>query len=290
MKQLLLYFSVCLLLACEKTISIEPEDQATVLVVEAQIETGAGPIVALSHSMNYFSEIDTSVINASYVHGAKLTISDGSRSTQLQEASAIQGNIRVYFYVNPPTSNNFVGVNGRTYTLTIETGGKTYKSITTIPQPLKKVDSIWWKPAPANADTTKTVLMARVIDPAGFGNYIRYFTRVNREAFYPGYNSVFDDQITDGTTYDIQVDQGVSKNEAQRSDDHGYFKRGDTVTLKHCNIDKASFDFWRTWEFSYQSVGNPFSSPGKVIGNISNGALGSFCGYAVEMKSLIIPK
>lgn len=57
-----------------------------------------------------------------------------------------------------------------------------------------------------------------------------------------------------------------------------------------CNIDKASFEFWKTWEFAWQSVGNPFSTPGKVTGNIDNQALGSFCGYAVQYKSLIIPK
>ena len=43
-------------------------------------------------------------------------------------------------------------------------------------------------------------------------------------------------------------------------------------------------------EFSYQSLGNPFSSPGSVLGNISNDGLGSFCGYAVQYKTLIIPK
>jgi len=42
--------------------------------------------------------------------------------------------------------------------------------------------------------------------------------------------------------------------------------------------------------FNLQSVGNPFSSPGKVIGNISNNALGAFCGYAAQYRTLIIPK
>jgi hypothetical protein len=42
-------------------------------------------------------------------------------------------------------------------------------------------------------------------------------------------------------------------------------------------------------EFSYQSIGNPFSSPTKVLGNVK-GALGYFGGYAVQYKSLVIPK
>ena len=56
------------------------------------------------------------------------------------------------------------------------------------------------------------------------------------------------------------------------------------------NIDKVCFDFWRTIEYSYSSIGNPFSSPTKVLSNISGGALGYFGGYAVQYKSINIPK
>ena len=56
------------------------------------------------------------------------------------------------------------------------------------------------------------------------------------------------------------------------------------------NITKSTFDFWNTFEFSYQSVGNPFSSPTKVLSNITNGALGYFGGYAAQFKTIIIPK
>ena len=53
---------------------------------------------------------------------------------------------------------------------------------------------------------------------------------------------------------------------------------------------QGSFDFWRTLEFSYQSTGNPFSTPTKVMSNVSNGALGAFCGYSVQLRTLIVPK
>ena len=132
--------------------------------------------------------------------------------------------------------------------------------------------------------------MARVQDPPGLGNYIRYFTRQNSQAFLPGLNSVFDDNIIDGKTYEIQVDRGVNRNEDVDFETYGFFQKGDTVSVKLCNISKSTYDFWRTWEFNLQSVGNPFSSPGKVIGNISNNALGAFCGYAAQYRTLIIPK
>jgi hypothetical protein len=81
----------------------------------------------------------------------------------------------------------------------------------------------------------------------------------------------------------------VNKN-ADNSDTSLYFRRGDTAILKLCNIDKATYDFWRTYEFNFQSIGNPFSSPTKVINNVSNGALGYFGGYAAQYRTLIIPK
>ena len=121
--------------------------------------------------------------------------------------------------------------------------------------------------------------MLRAFDPPGLGNYVRYFTKTNSEPFFPGGNSVFDDQVIDGTSYEVQLPKGFDKNDPPKMDSN-FFKRGDTVALKFCNIDKASYDFWSTWEFAFQSIGNPFAQPNKVVGNISNGALGVFCGYA----------
>lgn len=279
-----------LVLACEKTVQLQPEVQAPKLVVEAQIETGQAPYVVLSNSLNYFSTIDAATLNNTYVNGAKITVNDGNRTVLLKEYTVpLTGGYTFSYYSTDP-ANAMYGEQGKTYRLKIETGGQVYQSQTQIPVLAKKIDSLWWKKAPFNTDTNKVVLMSRVTDPPGYGNYIRYFTKTNRGEFYPGMNSVFDDQIIDGKTYDIQIDQGVTKNEKVKFEDYGYFKRGDTVIVKMCNIDKASFEFWKTWEFAWQSVGNPFSTPGKVTGNIDNQALGSFCGYAVQYKSLIIPK
>lgn len=277
-------------LACEKTINIQPDQQTAKLVVEGQIESGQSPVIILSNSLDYFSTIDVATLNNSYVHGAVVTITEGTKSYLLNEVSIpLSGGNFFYFYTTPQSAN-LIGDFGKNYTLKITTSGQVYESTTTIPLLTKKMDSLWWKKTPSTTDTTKVSVFTRVSDPPGYGNYIRYFTKVNKEGFFPGLNSVFDDQIIDGKTYDAQVDQGVTKNEKIKREDYGFFTRGDTVTVKFCNIDKASYNFWRTWEFTYQSVGNPFSSPGKVLGNISNEGLGSFCGYAVQYKSLIIPK
>jgi hypothetical protein len=170
--------------------------------------------------------------------------------------------------------------------------GRKYQASTLIPAFNRRIDSLWWEPLklPQSAeDSQKAVLMLRGTDKPGLGSYIRYFTKTNNGPYLPGGNSVFDDQVIDGTTYTVTVDKGVDKN-APASRDDAYFNRGDTVMFKLCDIDRQTYDFWRTLEFSFQSVGNPFSSPVKVLGNVSGGALGCFSGYAAQYRRVIIPR
>ncbi|MFN5333744.1 MAG: DUF4249 family protein, partial [Bacteroidota bacterium] len=99
----------------------------------------------------------------------------------------------------------------------------------------------------------------------------------------------FDDLLVNGTVYDIQIPRSVDRNSMSDRISEAYFRRGDTITVKLSNIDRATFDFWRTTEFSYQSSGNPFFTPVKILGNVSNGALGYFGGYANQFRRIIIP-
>jgi hypothetical protein len=287
----------CLLLmmtmaACERDINIVPNQSAAKLVVDAEIENNRPPFIVLSRSLNFFSTIDSTELLNAFIHNATVRVQEGTTVYTMKEyqVRGPNGN-RIYYYSNDPGNTQLLlGQQGKKYKLTIILDGITYTSETEIPLLTKTMDSLWWKKAPNNQDTTKVVLMGRVTDPPGLGNYIRYFTSVNNQPFLPGGNSVFDDNIIDGKTYEIQIDKGVNRNEEIDFEEYGFFKRGDTATVKLCNISKATYDFWRTWEFSFQSIGNPFSSPGKVIGNISNGALGAFCGYAAQYRTLIIPK
>jgi hypothetical protein len=281
------------LIACEKDITITSPDLAPRLVVDAQIESGAQPIVVLSTSLNYFSTIDTSELNNSFVRNAKVTLSDGSKTSQLKLVDVKVQGFRLVYYTNDPANPlaAIIGGYGKTYQLKIEVNGQTYNSTTTIPSLTKTIDSLWSKPVPNRPSTDSfRVISAKITDPVGLGNYIRYYTKVNSQEFLPGYNSVFDDNVIDGKVYSVDIPKGVDKNFPLERENYGFFKRGDTVSIKYSNIDKSTYDFWRTWEYTYQSVGNPFSSPGVVIGNISNGALGAFCGYAVSYKNIIIPK
>ncbi|MBY0481251.1 MAG: DUF4249 domain-containing protein [Chitinophagaceae bacterium] len=278
--------------SCEKNIDIKPDATNTKLVVDAQIENDQAPTVVLSSSFGYFSTIDSTILNNSFIHDAVLTISDGTKTHQLKEYKvATAGGYFYYFSSDPANPATYMkGELGKSYTLKIVYKNQSYSAITSIPFLTKLIDSVWWQSLKNYPDAPQVVLMAKVTDPPGLGNYIRYFTKENSEPFFPGLNSVFDDQVVDGKTYTIQVDKGVDRNQPINRANYGYFYRGDTAVIKFCNIDKESFDFWKTWEYAFQSIGNPFSAPGKVIGNVDNSALGAFCGYSVQYKTLIIPK
>jgi hypothetical protein len=295
-KKLYRLLFIVLLFSCERTINLSVKDQPAKLVVNASIENNGTPQVVLSNSLNYFSVITPEELAASFVHNAVVTVGDGSKTVRLVENSYRDTSGYSFYYYTVDFANPaqvLIGKLNTTYNLNIKLPDSTvYTSTTTIPLMRKTCDSIWWAPAPDNPDTTRCVLFGLFTDPPGLGDYVRYFTSVNGQPFYPGYTSAFDDQITDGTTYTFQIPKGYNKNDSIKvsDEDYGFFHRGDSVIFKFCDIDKASFDFWRTWEYAFQSNGNPFSSPIKVIGNISNGALGAFCGYAAQYKPLIIPK
>ena len=284
----------CLLLflfftGCEKNISFDLKDAVEVLVVDASIENAKPPMVVLTKSLDYYSNINAAVLANTFIHGAVVTVSNGTLTHQLKEYSVpLLPGINYYYYSTDSSSlaTAFNGAFNTGYDLKIKSAGKEYTAHTTIPFLAKYPDSVWFKKAPQNPDTNTVILMIRTTDPPGYGNYIRYFTKKNSGPFLAPDNSVFDDKIIDGTTYSLEVEPGNDRNN-HVSHDSNYFKRGDTVTLKICNIDKATFTFWNTLEYNYSSIGNPFSQPGKVIGNINNDALGAFYGYAAWYKTIV---
>jgi len=298
LKKFLLYpvvaASVMLLFhSCEKPIDFVPNESTPELVVEATIEDGKYPTVLLSNSFGFFSEISLDMLVNSFVHGAEITMSNGSKTHRLKEYEVpLSGTYKLSYYTvdSAQVATLFRGEQGKGYSMNIKVGGKEYKATTTIPFLTKKIDSLSWETVKQQDDTSKVILYGQTTDPPGLGNYIRFFTSTNGGPFFPGLNSVFDDNIVDGKSYKVQIEQGVNRNEEIDFEQYSFFDRGDSIVVKMTNIDRATFDFWRTIEYSYSSIGNPFSSPTRVVTNVDGGALGYFGGYSVQYISIKIPK
>ena len=278
--------------SCEKSVSFKLDAVTPKLVVEATIENGQAPMVYLSRSLAYFSTLNPDSLAASFVQNADVWVSNGTQTHQLKLYTvSLPGGYNAYYYSTDSSSlaTAITGELNKNYSLRILWEGKEFTATTKIPNITRRIDSLYWREAPAGNIPYKVSVMIRAYDPPGYGDYIRYFTKQNNDPFYPGLNSVYDDQVIDGSAYDIQIERGILRN-GSAGEAYSFFDKGDTVTLKLCNIDKATFDFWRTMEFTYASVGNPFSSPTKVVSNITGGALGYFGGYAAQYKTIIIPR
>jgi len=293
MKYAFFLFIGCIVLtSCEKGVTFDLDESSPKLVVEATIETNQPPIVILTKSQNFFDQITPDILIGSFVRNAEIYVSNGTLTHKLKEDSIhLSNSYYFYFYSIDPSnpSTAFIGQTNTLYSLRIVSGGNEFTAATKIPALTRSLDSVFWKQAPGSNDSNKVALMVRATDQAGYGDYVRYYTKRNSEPFFPALNSVYDDQIIDGTTYEVEAERGVDRNQ-DLPDDYALFDKGDTVTLKLCQIDKGTYDFWRTMEFSYGSIGNPFATPTKVLSNVSNGALGYFGGYAPQFRTIIIPR
>lgn len=290
MKWIHLFAVFVVLTGCEKSIDFDLEESEPKLVVEATIENGTPPVVVLSLSLNYFSRLSPQIFAESFVHDAVVRISNGEKTHQLKEyALPLGGNFFIYYYSidSADLSTAFNGELNTSYSLQVFSKGEEYRAATEIGSFNKRIDSVWFRPRPG--DSLEVSVLVKATDPVGYGDYVRYWTKTNRGPLLPGFASVYDDFIIDGTSYELEVEPGVDRNDPTDGKERA-FKRGDTVTLKLSSIGKATYDFWRTMEYTYASVGNPFSSPIKVTTNISNNALGYFGGYASQYRTIIIPK
>ena len=296
-------FLFCLLIgsllvhSCEKEVSINLSTGESKLVVDGQIETNGYPLVILTKSIGYFARIDLSTLENSFVHGAVVKVSDGSKSITLKEYSldtGINGTNKFFLYsidTSDPSAFNFIGITEHFYKLTVEYQGKVYESTTKIPN-VRPVDSLWFrKPSGTPKIETAVLMYVKFKDPDTFGNYLRYFTRRNSELFLPGINSVYEDKIVNGTTIDsLNLAAGYNRSKEPNFDSLGVFFRGDTVTLRWCGIDRGVYDFFRTFEYATGTVGNPFAAPVNVQTNITGGALGVWAGYGSTYRTVVIPK
>src|SRR5690554_2428154 len=125
MKKVILFLA-CLSLciwSCEKEVEFNLEDSEPKLVVQGSIEEGLPPIVILTKSLGFFSKIDLSSLENSFLHGAEITVSDDQNTVVLKEYE-IRNNGFSYFIYSVDSSDinamNFLGTFGKEYHLNIK--------------------------------------------------------------------------------------------------------------------------------------------------------------------------
>lgn len=271
--------------ACTTDVTFKVPAPDEKLVVEGYIYINQPPVILLTKNSPFYGTTNLSDLSNYFVHHAIIKVSDGIDTVQLSEINFDTAGVHIGVYTD--VTSTIKGAPDKTYFLWIEAEGKKVSAVTSIP-PTRALDSIYLEENVKPDKPQLVRLICRYTDPSAPGNRVRYFTKRNHEEFKPGANSVFDDKLINGTTFDFPLDRGVTDADTLSYVDYGYFNRGDTITVKWCNIDQYTFDFWRTLEFEKNS-GGPFSSPIKIKSNI-NGGLGIWGGYNDTYQTVIAPQ
>lgn len=287
MKKILLLeiISVIILSSCEKDIEIDMPAYTPSVVVEGFIANEMAPVVILTNNVEYVSVAGRDLYEKSFIHNAIITVdtNDGMTDT-LTEIT--QTNLKTGMKSSYYSSLKIIGEVGKSYTLKVVTGNKTYSAKATIPEPVK-IQEIWYKNHPdATNDSFKTVCV-KILDPDGI-NYYRYTSEVNKQHGPQPEISTISDKAFNGKEYTKAIDSGLANEE---QDMHGgvsgYFTVGDTITVKWANVEKSYYDLWTTIDFKRSQNQNPFMNPTRIVGNI-NGCLGYWSGLGVDAKSIVL--
>jgi len=311
-----LYFALCALYffsACQKEITVALPEPKQKICVEGKIEPGLPPFVILTHNIPYFGPTSFTALQNMFVHDAVVKV-NGVTLTEycsqslpasvkplisaligVDTASLEQFNYCLYTYTIPLIFDTTMwGEINTTYNLTIDAEEKHLTSTTSILTPIP-LDNVWYKYLKANdAGDSLGYVFAHLTDPPVEGDCYRWLTMRKGKDFSfiapPG--SAFDDKYINGQSFDFAYNRGHLQNsqaEEDNNEEHGFFKIGDTVIVKYCTIDNASFKFFRDMDVVLNSEGNPFASPASVPSNVypREDALGVWCGYGVYMDTVV---
>jgi len=273
-------FAAVLFTACSKDVTLNLPPAPKQVVVEGHIEPNNTAYIYLSHNFAFFGTTTiSSILSQDVIHGALVTVSDGTNTDTLKETIPTLG-----YY----TGSKVKGVVGKTYNLTVVTNGQTLTSSSTILKPVP-LDSIWFKVQP-NKDTLGFI-WAILQDPATPINCYRWLAkRLGQDTTYiPPNESAFDDQFFNGKRFEFAYQRGAlpgSKATDDTDAEAGYFKTGETVVVKFCTIDYTAYTFYSNYYFQENNNGNPFGSPAPIPTNI-NGGLGIWCAYGSSLDTVI---
>ena len=284
---------------CQREIDMKLPDYQSKLVIEGSIETGTPAMVMLSKSIPYFSEINLeTLMNDVFVTGEQARVFITSEMGETEE---------LVWQLNPdaPYYTAFMGsrVIGREqthYTLTVEYDGQTYTAETYIPK-MFDLDSIGFDQSSDLLDDTMATIRVLMTDDPNEVNYYAFFCKVRSPKLVDrlwvcNMPVAFDDRIFNGLTFNYEVARyGYSmlmrdllSEEEQENFSRMSFRPGDTVYVKHTQIDHHTYLYLLSagTEAAYGS--NPFTNPLPAVSNFnSDRVLGHWSGFAAKTDTLV---
>lgn len=261
--------------SCTEVIELDLKDTSAQLVVDGVISTDTTRYhVRLTRSGSYFDNEE-----AEAVSNASVSIDDGFKTINLNESDTYPG-----YYLTP---QDYYGVPGRTYHLTIENVdinedgvSETYEAesgmntVTSIDSVSLKYHDIW--------ELWEVLLYAQ--DPADTKDFYAFSVYQNEELISNRYSELgfVDDKFFDGN-----YAGGVWVQTIDEEDEELVLNDGDWIKLRMMGITEEFYEFLEavSTETGYSS---PLFSgiPANVPSNVSNGALGFFTAYSYSIDSV----
>jgi len=309
--------------SCQKEITVDLPLAPAKIVVEGSIEQGRPPVIMLTWSQGYFEPTDLTSLESYFVRDADVRVSNGIDTVQLpmvcaSELSPEELEIAAELLgLDPQSLSQFDiclyttldqsvwGEIGKTYTLWVDQDDHHLKSVTKINE-LVYIDSLWFLIPNAEPIDSLGFIFGTLTDPDTTGNAYRWYARrINRypswvpeqylvgqvkdPTFIAPIGSVFDDQFFNGLSFEFGYYRGQQANSSKfddRNEEAGFFKKGDTVVVKGCVIDRGVFKFIDSFENQVANQGSPFALPYNVESNVVGG-LGVFAGYGTVYDTVI---
>lgn len=259
--------SLTALVSCEEIIDLDLGNAESRIVIEGTITSDTGPYyVKINQSVDYgeLNEFPT-------VSGAAVTIKDQDGNSEMLE-EVEQGLYAI---------QEFQGEPGKRYELDVTYDGESYKAASTMPAtviPIQSLDYVF-------EEETLFIdegyyVTAYFADPEDEMNYYRLKMFVNGEPYYFDQDGVLvkddnfwlvNDKFFNGKIMDLEFPQTL--------------KVGDKVDVELHQLDKATYDYYRTL---VDLMGFGGVAPANPLSNWSNGALGYFGALSVTYASVVI--
>ncbi len=264
MKNLFFAF-ICLLTVtrCIKVIDIDLNSADPQYVIEGEITNETKTYqVKVTKTLNFNENNRFPAVSNAFV-----TLSDdtGNMDTLRETAPGLY------------ETTTILGIPGRTYTLSVQHNGKTFTSVSKMPDlvPLISIgteESIFGSDGPVSTSNKPYFAIPLYQDPSGVKNYYRFLQTINGKhdpAFL-----VRNDNFSDGK---LSVEPVISSNTDM-------FK-GDTLNFQMQCIDGAVYDYFFSTD---ASTGSSQTTPSNPVSNIKGGALGYFSACSVSAIRIIV--
>ena len=292
---------LCLLVSllfqsCQSEIEVDLPAYKSKLVVEGYIENGKPPRVMLTRSVPFFQHLDMDYImdNVLIMDAVVMVFAEDGEAERLTFMTCDDSPFK-YAYVG-----RLLGRENMRYDLVIEWNGKTYTSSTSILHTFD-LDSIgFYNESNLMGDIRKTIRVLLSDNPEEM-NFYQFFVKVHCKTIHDRVwvstlPVAFDDATFNGLTFNYEVLRAnpsaffmpLMTEEEQKEYFRVSYRPGDTVYVKHTQIDHHTYLYLLSAGTEAAFGGNPFTNPLPAVSNFnSDRVLGHWSGYAAKIDTLV---